>query len=328
MRQTHPGFRLAHARPRGALRSARSRLRALSIGSVVNLARGLLVVAALGSLSGCAELRARSHAREGNQLYHDGNYEAAVREFEAAEQIFPELPVVALNKGLACRQMMIPGSKSPEHQRAVDCALDAFKKLQTLRPDDPRGEQLYVQTLFDGDRYEILAAMYEKEHRERPTDVAPINGLIQVYSRWERPDDALRWTMRRAEVQSKEAEAQYAVGVFIWNELYQKGGSGDKATYDPRPDAVNPALPPVFGEGDIVGEERVRLATLGIQHLEKALSIRPTYREAMTYMNLLYRQKSIAYFDEPAKWQEAIDAAESWRKKAMESDLSAKGTAP
>src|SRR5690606_40651821 len=62
-------------------------------------------------------------------------------------------------------------------------SLDAFKKLQTLRPDDPRGEQLYVQTLFDGDRYEILAAMYEKEHRERPTDVAPINGLDRKSTR-------------------------------------------------------------------------------------------------------------------------------------------------
>nr|PZN26894.1 MAG: hypothetical protein DIU78_06480 [Pseudomonadota bacterium] len=303
-------------------------MRAAALGTVMKLARGLGLLVTLGALSGCAELRARSHAREGNQLYRDGNYEAAVREFEAAERLFPDLPVVALNKGLACRQLMIPGSKSPESQRAVDCALEAFRKLKELRPDDPRGDQLYVQTLFDGDRYETLAAMYEKQHRENPKELVPINGLIQVYTRWDRPDDALRWTMRRAEVQPQDAEAQYAVGVFLWNELFQKGGAGDKATYDPRPEAANPAPPPVFGEGDIVGEKRVELADLGIKYLEKALSLRPTYREAMVYMNLLYRQKSIAYFDEPAKWQAAVDAAETWRKKAMESDLSAKGTAP
>ena len=38
----------------------------------------------------------------------------------------------------------------------------------------------------------------------------------------------------------------------------------------------------------------------------------------MTYMNLLYRQKSFAYFDKPEEWQKAIDSAEMWRKKAME----------
>jgi hypothetical protein len=48
--------------------------------------------------------------------------------------------------------MMAPGSKSSEQARAVDCAVESFLKLKQLRPEDPRGDQLYIQTLFDGDR--------------------------------------------------------------------------------------------------------------------------------------------------------------------------------
>jgi hypothetical protein len=48
----------------------------------------------------------------------------------------------------------------------------------------------------------------------------------------------------------------------------------------------------------------------------------------MTYMNLLYRQKSFAYFDKPEEWQKAIDSAEMWRKKAMEGHTPPAAPAP
>ena len=38
----------------------------------------------------------------------------------------------------------------------------------------------------------------------------------------------------------------------------------------------------------------------------------------MSYLNLLYRQKSFAYFAEPAKWQAAVDRANAWQERASE----------
>ena len=35
-----------------------------------------------------------------------------------------------------------------------------------LRPEDKRGEQLYVQTLFDADRFDTLNEMYEAQLRD------------------------------------------------------------------------------------------------------------------------------------------------------------------
>jgi hypothetical protein len=37
----------------------------------------------------------------------------------------------------------------------------------------------------------------------------------------------------------------------------------------------------------------------------------------MVYVNLLYRQKSLAYLEQWEEWQKCIDQAEAWRNKAL-----------
>jgi tetratricopeptide (TPR) repeat protein len=293
--------------------------------SVSHVLLSTLMLSAL-VLSGCAEVRARKQAREANQLYRDGEYAAAVAKYSSSEALYPDLAVVALNKGIACRQMMVPGAKTAESERAVRCAVEAFERLKRLSPEDARAEQLLIQTLFDADRFADLEARYRAALAANPRDPAAMNGLIQVYSRWDRWDDALKQMIRRAELHSSDAEAQYAVGAFIWSRLFQQGGGADKSAFDPR---IEPKqLPPAFSLSDVMGAKRVELADQGIAFLEKALALRPNYREAMTYMNLLYRQKSFAYLERPEDWQKCIDAAESWRKKALEGHEAPKPPAP
>lgn len=273
----------------------------------------LISVVAL-TVTGCSELRARQLAREGNRHFQEGDYRAAVKSYEDADRLHP-LAVVALNKGLACRQLMLPGAKSTENARGVECALTAFKNLKKLSPNDPRADQLYLQTLFDADRFEQLARLFEAQLVQSPDDPAAINALVQVYTRWGRWDEALRWTTERAKRRPNDAEAHYAVGVFIYNRLFEKGGGPDKSSFDPRPSA-EPKPAPAFGPGDVVGAERVALADLGIAQLKKALELRPNYADALTYLGLLHRQKSFAYLAQPEAWQSAVDAAESFRQKA------------
>src|SRR6187402_2545513 len=89
-------------------------------GSAARPGRSLLSAAVLLAVTGCSELQARHHAREGNDLFRAGDYAGAVREYETAEEIFPAgLHVIELNKGLACRQLMVPGGKGPEQDRTV-----------------------------------------------------------------------------------------------------------------------------------------------------------------------------------------------------------------
>ena len=276
---------------------------------------GLLAFCGL-ILTGCGGLRARYHARQGNRLYMQGNYEAALDEYGVAERLSSTLPVVALNQGLACRHLMLPGSRTPAAERAVQCAVDAFGRFKRLRPDDPRGDQLLVQTLFDADRFETLAALYQSQLSIQPNNLSAINGLVEVYSRWDKWLQALDFMLRRAALEPNNPEAQYSVGVFIWNRLFQKGGNGEKAVFDPRADPRAP--PPPFAVDDVVGEQRVQLADRAIAHLEKALALRPQYEEAMAYLNLLYRQKSYAFFDQPDKFQASVAAANLWKDRALQ----------
>jgi tetratricopeptide (TPR) repeat protein len=259
--------------------------------------------------------------QEANRLYKDGNYKEAVAAYEEAAKHVPKLPQLWLNKGFTCRQILVPGAKTPESQAAAKCALEALTEYQKLAPQDPRGEMLYVQTLFDSDEYETLAKMFEERFKKNPRDIESVNGLLQVYSKWNKLEEALEWYSRKAEILSNDAEAQYGAGVFIYTQLFQKGGGPEKSTHDPRPDPNKPRevkQHPGFGPGDIVSQQRVDLADSGIKYLEKAIALRPKYPEAMTYINLLFRQKSYAYFEYPEDWQKCVDNAIRWAKKSFE----------
>jgi tetratricopeptide (TPR) repeat protein len=282
----------------------------------------ILVALAAATLCGCGELRGRRLIQRANQLYRDGQYKEAVAMFREAEQFVPDYWMLWLNMGYTCQQMVVPGAKTPENDSAIQCALQSFQRLQTLKPSDPRGSALYVQTLFDTEQYEPLAGMYQKRFEKDPNDEEALNGLVQVFSKWPgHLSDAIAWYHKKAERKASDAEAQYSAGVYVWQQLFAKGGGADKAQFDPRPDPNKPnsdKVAPAFAEGDIVGEQRAELADLGIKDLERAIELRPRYHEATVYLSLIYRQKSFAHFDRPDEWQKCIDKASEWREKTLQ----------
>jgi tetratricopeptide (TPR) repeat protein len=305
-----------------------------------NKASALLLVAAF-LLAGCTEVRGRKLLQEANELYKRGKYAEAVTLFEQAEALVPNLPTLWLNKGYTCRQLIAPGARDAESKRAVACALAAFKRLGEVSPKDARADQLAIQTLFDADDFATLEGIFLERNRRTPGDVDVVQGLQQVYYKWGKWPQALQWSRRAAALRAAEAEAQYGVGTFVWQVLSSKGGGAEMAAYDPRPRLppeeipdeqrdvkrkMKPAAapvpvappPPPIAASDITGALRAQLADEGIAYLEKALALRPRYPEAMTYLGLLYRQKSFAFFAEPPKWQMAVDKANEWQKKALE----------
>ena len=316
----------------------------------------LLIVAAV--TGGCTELRGRRRIREGTRLYRDGNYGAARDAFASATALVPQISQAWLGQALSCRQLMTPGAATPTSAQAADCALAALAEMRHRWPQDNRGETLYVQTLFDAERFPALVSFYEERLKKDHSDIGAVNGQIQTYTRWNRLEEALGAYQKKAALLPNDAEAQYAVGVFVWQQLFQRGGGPDKAAFDPRPDPNAPGAaepgkkkgkgkrkkakrakgkhkggapesapvaeappeephkpPPLFAVGDITGGQRVALADLGVRYLQRALALRPQYREAMVYLNLLLRQKAMAYFSRPSLWQAAIDEAEKWRMK-------------
>jgi hypothetical protein len=61
---------------------------------------------------------------------------------------------------------------------------------------------------------------------------------------------------------------------------------------------------------------RAKIVSDGMESLERALKIKADSFDALTYMNLLYREKAKLELD-PVKQQEWIAKAEEWTKKAI-----------
>ena len=302
----------------------------------------LIALTALLQL-GCSEVRGRKKIQEANELYKRGRYQEAVAAFEAAEALVPNLPTLWLNKGYTCRQLIAPGGRDPESRRAAACALDAFRRLKELAPNDARADQLTMQTWFDTDDFQTLEATFLARNQRTPDDYDVVHGLQEVYYKWGKWPQALEWSTRAAKLRPNDAEAQAGVGTFIWQVLASHGGGPDMAAYDPRPrpppadapppprkpkqrggqrDDDEPALvppppPPAALPGDVTGKDRLDLADRAIAHLERAVALRPHYADAMTYLALVWRQKSFGLFAEPAAWQQAVDQANEWQKRAQ-----------
>jgi tetratricopeptide (TPR) repeat protein len=289
---------------------------------------------------GCSEVRGRKKIQEANELYKRGRYQEAVAAFEEAEPLVPNLPTLWLNKGYTCRQLIAPGGRDPESRRAAACALAAFRRLKELAPNDARAEQLTVQTWFDTDDFQTLETIFLERNKRSPDDYDVVHGLQEVYYKWGKWPQALQWSTRAATLRPNDADAQYGVGTFIWQILASHGGGPDMAAYDPRPrpppaDApppprkskksvqadepqlVPPPPPPPAVAGDVTGKDRIELADRAIAHLEKAIALRPHHADAMTYLALVWRQRSFALFAEPAAWQQAVDRANEWQKRAQ-----------
>jgi tetratricopeptide (TPR) repeat protein len=253
---------------------------------------------------GCSELEARRHARAGNVYFQTGRYADAIREYELADELSPGVPEVSLNRGLACRELMLrEGASSADRERAIECALAALSRLRQLRPEDPRGDRFYLQTLFDAQRFDMLIAIYETRLKEKPDDLASIDELIALYSSVDRWVPVLRWAVRRARIAGNDAEAQYVVGVMIYNYVHQKRRTKE-ASYDPGPDPnANDRgqlrqTPPAFAKTGAIASAKPRLAAVGIAYLARAIELRPEYREAMLIMDLLRRHEHYGPLDE------------------------------
>jgi len=98
--------------------------------------------------------------------------------------------------------------------------------------------------------------------------------------------------MKNAELDSTNAVPFYAVGSVDWIMVYNKN--------NPLPE-----------------EEQAKLVEEGLSYLDKALAKNPDYEDAMTYKNLLYRQKADLSDSEEEKKQ-LIAQADEWFNKALE----------
>ena len=234
-------------------------------------------------VSGCNKLKARDLLNKGVTAFKAGKSDDAIEDFKRATELDPTLTTAHLYLATAYASLYIPGAPSPENKARGEQAIKVFKEIldgdqNNLSAIDGIGSLLFQMA---GQPYDEKGFQESKTYHQRH---------IQI-----KPDDP---------------EPYYWIGVIDWTLAFRANGEMrldynknniKKQVKDDQP------LPPavrtdyVAKYGSLVDE--------GIADLQKAISYRPDYDDAMAYLGLLYRRKAdmVDSADERASLQKQAD---------------------
>ena len=222
----------------------------------------VLVIAA----SGCNKLKARDLLNKGVTAFKNGQSDAAIEDFKEAKEADPELLNARLYLATAYASLYIPGAPSQENMARGNQAVAEFKEVlekdaNNLSAIDGIGSILFQMggQPFDPKKFEESKTYHQKHIQLKPEDPEPY----------------------------------YWIGVIDWTLAFRANGemrmdynkSNIKKQVkdtDPLPGAVRSEYASKYGQ----------LIDEGITDLQKAISLKPDYDDAMAYLNLLYRRKA------------------------------------
>ncbi len=241
----------------------------MTYGSV-RIARRAAALAALMVLavaaSGCSKLKARDLLNKGVAAFKNGQSDAAIEDFKEAKEADPELLNARLYLATAYASLYIPGAPSAENLARGNQAVAEFKEVLDKDPNNLSAIDGIGSILFQmgGQPFDPKKFEESKSYHQRH---------IQL-----KPDDP---------------EPYYWIGVIDWTLAFRANGEmridynkdnikKQVKDTDPLPAAVRTQYASQYGP--YVDE--------GIADLQKAISLRPDYDDAMAYLNLLYRRKA------------------------------------
>lgn len=255
---------------------------------------GALLVALAFSAAGCAnvinKLKARDALNKGVNLYKNAQFDDAIEKFKIAKQLDPTLMNARLYLAAAYGGQYIPGAPSEENVRRGESAVNEYKEVLQLDPNN--------LSAIDG-----------------------IGGIL--FSMGGQPydpkkfDESRTYHLKHSQIKPDDPEPYYWVGVINWTLAY-------RANREMRIEFNKTAKKPIRDDQAFTGKlfdefksKQGENIEQGIDVLKKAIQLRPDYEDAMAYLNLLYRQKAdIAPSD--AERQQLLQDADALVDKVKE----------
>jgi tetratricopeptide (TPR) repeat protein len=257
---------------------------------IPTLSAALLAAAIVLAGTGCSYLKSRDHLNQGIASYRNARYSEAAEHFEQAIKLDPQWSTPQLYLATSYMTQWIPGAESPENLEFARKARDGFMKVLDKDPND-KTALAYLATLAFNQALSL-----------------PPDQKMKMF------DEAAKWHHRRIEVDPKEKEAYYTLGVIA----YQKWVPAlmfARSNLRMRPEDPGPLKDKKVKEelksqyGGIVDE--------GMQDLSKALEIDPEYDDAMAYLNLLTRERA-DLVDSQDEYKKQVEIADGWLQKALD----------
>lgn len=250
----------------------------------------LSLCAALALLTSCTKLESRDQMNQGVKAYKNNKYADAVKHFKEAVQLDPSNQNAQLYLATSYMIQWVPGADSPDNLKNYNAAKQEFNNVLHKDPTNSLAlasmASMAYENATSGTDEQKAAAMQE----------------------------ARKWNLRRIEVDPKDSEAYYYLGVIDWAEAFtaiQTARVNEKM----KPDDPGPLKDEKVKE-DLKAKYQKDIND-GIEDLKKCLTIDKENEDAMSYMNLLLRWKADLE-DSPDAAKADIAQAEDWANKSIE----------
>jgi tetratricopeptide (TPR) repeat protein len=255
----------------------------------------------VAATAGCQKIKAKQEVKRGNEFFKAGQYQAALAAYQEAQRLDPGQKKLLKNIGLAYMALYQPGSKHPKDLEFAAKAIENLKAYIEAYPEDKRAREFLISMYLATDRFDDAIAFFQEKYKQDPKDVKAIQSLATMYFKKGDFQKGVEWTLKRTQLEPNNPEPLVMIGVQAWDRSYHY-----------------PDIPP---------EQRAQIVQMGIESLEKALKMKPDNFDALTYINLLYREKAKIETD-PVKQQEDIATADKYRQQALELRKKTLGTTP
>jgi len=241
----------------------------------------LVAVAALAVMvTSCQKLQSRDQLNKGAQAFRNAQYAEAVEHFKTAVELDPTFPVARLYLATAYMQQYIPGAESPENAQMAKAAYDNFMKV--LEQD--------------------------------PKNTVALASIASLYLNQKKWDDAQQWYEKLIAVDPNNADAYYSLGFIAWSRWYPIYGNA-RAELGMKQDDPGPLKDKKIKAE--LKEKNLPVINAGLQALDKTLQINPEYEDAMSYENLLIRERA-DLMDTKEEYEKEIKIADGWVQKALD----------
>ena len=257
---------------------------------IPTLSAALLAVAVILAGTGCNYLKSRDHINQGIASYRNAKYGDAVDHFEKAIQLDPQNPTPQLYLATAYMVQWIPGAESPENIQYARKAKEQFLKVLDKDPND-KTALAYLATLA----FQSALSL-------------PLDQKLKMF------DEAAKWQRRRIEVDPKEKEAYYTLGVIAYQKWIPALNNA-RANLRMRPEDPGPLKDKKIKED--LKSQYSGIVDDGMQSLNKALEIDPEYDDAMVYLELLMRERA-DLLDSSEEYKKQIEIADGLLQKALD----------
>jgi len=244
----------------------------------------LKVVAVAGAIlvmlsaTGCDKLKARDQLNKGVASYKNNQFEQAINHFKQAVTLDPSLKNAKLYLATAYSQQYIPGVDSPDNLQNANLAIEQF---QAVLQQDPK-------------------------------NITSIKGIASLYLQMKKFEEAKQYFHKAIDLDPNDPEAYYSVGVIDWTQAYQPRME-ERAKLGLRPDEA-------LKDKKLCAKLREDAGAIiqdGLDNLNKAISLREDYDDAMAYVNLLYREKADRECDIADQRAADLKTADEWVDKTM-----------